>query len=383
MYVFSKKMYASCFEDTESRRFNVKYGWPAVMNGHVFIDTSDDLWAPYPKETCLIPGLKIEKSWCLPSQFITDIFSECKIGVIIKTDWQLKQLTSILDEDITWATGEKLIAYTPLIIEYYFLGGGYDDPTVVYGIKGPKDISACVHRESIARHNGYQPMEYIDFIDYCYERWHEKQMQDLKENCVHHMPSYYTYGKTAVKTFVDEFEKKTEPISLKSDDPFVVSMSLGYDAFEKIRKSINQNIIDRVMRDPYDIHISSNGSDTTARFYRNGKLVKETKAELHPDDEFNFHIGAELAFDRLFEKKHKEKKTVKFKPGDKIRVKRDLEAGIPYGDIGTNHFMADMRGNVVTVSSIEPYEYATSGIIIRIEEDQRQWCWTPEMFELV
>lgn len=388
MYVFSKKMYANCFEDTESRRFNVKYGWPAVVNGHVFIDTRDDLWAPHPKDTCMIPGLKIEKSWCLPSKFITGIFSECKIGVIIKTDWQFKQLTSILDEDIAWATGEKLISFTPLSIEHYFIGSRYDDPPVVYGIKGfSKGVSACTHRESNAKYNGYQIMDYIGFIDYCYDRWHEKQMQDLKENCAKKLAANYTYGKTAVKTFVDEFEKKTGPwdpsMKLKSDDPVVVSMSLTDGVFEKIRKSIDQNIIDRVMRDPYDIHISSNGFDTTARFYRNGKLVKETKAELHPDDKFNFHTGAELAFDRLFEKKPKEKKTPKFKPGDKIRVKRDLRTGVLYGNIAINHLMADIRGDVVTVASIEPYAYATSGIIIRIEEDQSQWCWTPEMFELV
>ena len=176
-----------------------------------------------------------------------------------------------------------------------------------------------------------------------------------------------------LKMFLDELgkeEKKVEPLSVKKP-----SLDFG--------KSIRQHLVGSATNQPYDIHISSDGKTTTAKFYVNGQVVREAEAKCHPEDRFNFHTGAELAFDRLFEKKPKEKKAAKFKPGDKIRVKRDLEAKVPYGNIRANHFMADMRGNVVTVASIESYEYVTSGIIIRIEEDQSRWCWTPEMFELV
>lgn len=183
-------------------------------------------------------------------------------------------------------------------------------------------------------------------------------------------------GMRTFKVFLDEFDQLPKPEGFEK-------LYTGHNPFDEFKKSIHQGLVDKVMNQPYDIHISSDGKTSTARFYVNGKLVRTAEAKCHPVDRFNFHTGAEVAFNRLWEKQTKEKKTPKFKPGDKIRVKRDLEAGIPYGDIGTNHFMVDMRGNVVTVSGIELYEYATSGIIIRIEEDQGQWCWTPEMFELV
>lgn len=56
------------------------------------------------------------------------------------------------------------------------------------------------------------------------------------------------------------------------------------------------------------IHIYSDGKTTTAVLKEGKKVVKESKATCHEDDEFNFETGAKLAFERLLEdsKEYKE-----------------------------------------------------------------------------
>lgn len=52
----------------------------------------------------------------------------------------------------------------------------------------------------------------------------------------------------------------------------------------------------------YELHIVSDGKNTTAVYKKNGELVSSSEANLHPDDEFNFRTGATIAFDRVFQK---------------------------------------------------------------------------------
>lgn len=47
------------------------------------------------------------------------------------------------------------------------------------------------------------------------------------------------------------------------------------------------------------IVITTDGKTTTARFYDGKKVIKAAKAECSPEDEFDFKIGAKIAFDRL------------------------------------------------------------------------------------
>ena len=47
------------------------------------------------------------------------------------------------------------------------------------------------------------------------------------------------------------------------------------------------------------IVITADGATTTARFYDGKKVIKAAKAECSPEDEFDFKIGAKIAFDRL------------------------------------------------------------------------------------
>lgn len=51
----------------------------------------------------------------------------------------------------------------------------------------------------------------------------------------------------------------------------------------------------------YELHIMSDGKKTTAVYKKNGELVSRSEANLHPDDEFNFKTGAQIAFDRVFQ----------------------------------------------------------------------------------
>lgn len=47
------------------------------------------------------------------------------------------------------------------------------------------------------------------------------------------------------------------------------------------------------------IVITTDGKTTTARFYDGKKAIKAAKAECSPEDDFDFKIGAKIAFDRL------------------------------------------------------------------------------------
>ena len=64
---------------------------------------------------------------------------------------------------------------------------------------------------------------------------------------------------------------------------------------------------------------------------------------------------------------------MKYKVGDKVRVREDLEKGKLYGDYSVNEDMFSLRGKIVTICNIEYGFYM-------LEEDLHKWCWTDEMF---
>ena len=47
------------------------------------------------------------------------------------------------------------------------------------------------------------------------------------------------------------------------------------------------------------IVITSDGKETLARLYEGNKVIKKAVAKCSPEDEYNFEIGAGIAFDRL------------------------------------------------------------------------------------
>ena len=65
---------------------------------------------------------------------------------------------------------------------------------------------------------------------------------------------------------------------------------------------------------------------------------------------------------------------MKYKVGDKVRVRRDLKNDVGYGSRHTVKEMMDYKGNVVTISEVRTNCYW-------IEEDKKAWDWTDEMFE--
>ena len=68
---------------------------------------------------------------------------------------------------------------------------------------------------------------------------------------------------------------------------------------------------------------------------------------------------------------------MKYKVGDKVRVREDLVMGGNYGGSVAVDDMTDMCGNVVTIERVgEAFGYY-------IEEDPDDYCWTDEMFEPV
>lgn len=67
---------------------------------------------------------------------------------------------------------------------------------------------------------------------------------------------------------------------------------------------------------------------------------------------------------------------MKYKVGDKVRIRKDLVMGGNYGDSVAVDDMVDMGGNVVTIERVGNLGYY-------IEEDPDGCCWTDEMFEPV
>lgn len=67
---------------------------------------------------------------------------------------------------------------------------------------------------------------------------------------------------------------------------------------------------------------------------------------------------------------------MKYKVGDKVRIREDLVTGGSYGGSVAVDDMTDMGGSVVTIESVGSIGYY-------IEEDPDEYCWTDEMFEPV
>lgn len=67
---------------------------------------------------------------------------------------------------------------------------------------------------------------------------------------------------------------------------------------------------------------------------------------------------------------------MRYKVGDKVRIREDLVTGGNYGGSVAVDDMTDMGGSVVTIESVGSIGYY-------IEEDPDGYCWTDEMFEPV
>ena len=67
---------------------------------------------------------------------------------------------------------------------------------------------------------------------------------------------------------------------------------------------------------------------------------------------------------------------MRYKSGDKVRVREDLSKEKCYGGCCVDSVMEQFAGEMVTIS----HEYGRINRY-KIEEDNMRWCWTDEMFE--
>ena len=65
---------------------------------------------------------------------------------------------------------------------------------------------------------------------------------------------------------------------------------------------------------------------------------------------------------------------MKYKVGDKVKVREDLEIGETYGGLTFSVQMREYRGQIVTIKTADDDSY-------QIEEDELNWYWTEEMLE--
>lgn len=72
---------------------------------------------------------------------------------------------------------------------------------------------------------------------------------------------------------------------------------------------------------------------------------------------------------------------MKYKVGDKVRIREDLVVGKEYGDCYVQASMVEMGGSVVTIENIN--QISSKGFAYSIEEDPFYFSWTDEMFEPV
>ena len=124
-----------------------------------------------------------------------------------------------------------------------------------------------------------------------------------------------TFGKHAFVHLVYNFrgrEFANNKVSWSSndtiDDPHYLNRGwkvMSFDKFEKWGVLLHMENGKRLKQEEkYKIEIVCDGDKVTvARMIINGVVVKVAEARRNPKDKFNFHIGAEYAFDRLFAKK--------------------------------------------------------------------------------
>lgn len=67
---------------------------------------------------------------------------------------------------------------------------------------------------------------------------------------------------------------------------------------------------------------------------------------------------------------------MRYKIGDKVRVREDIKAGIRYEGIDVVEDMLQYRGNIATIINIEDDKFITLSI-------DRRWYWSSEMLEHV
>lgn len=109
---------------------------------------------------------------------------------------------------------------------------------------------------------------------------------------------YYYYYTIKGKNFgADRFAE---------DSPFEKSLvHYGYDYLVKLKENKGEDNMDE------KIVVLRNGKAVTATKYADGKKVNSATAKCHPDDKFDFNVGAKIAVGRLIEENNNtDRKTI-------------------------------------------------------------------------
>ena len=103
------------------------------------------------------------------------------------------------------------------------------------------------------------------------------------------------------------------------------------------------------MKTNQQIHITTDGKTTYAVLKQNGKVLSRSEAKCHPDDKFDFKMGAKIALDRLEIKKEVDEPKNPFKPGDIVECIYDFKVFGVYPPKGTLGEVISIRGQDVFV----------------------------------
>ena len=118
----------------------------------------------------------------------------------------------------------------------------------------------------------------------------------------------------------------------------------------------------KLLDDKEEIVITRDGKTVTAKLNKNGETVKAANARCHPDDEFDFGIGAKLAVERLIFPESK------FKVGDKV-----------IGNALADKYIFTKKGWVGTVIEVIPNR---NKILITDISESSEYCVDAEAFDL-
>lgn len=326
----------------------------------------------------------VMQNWCIDSKPLVEYFKKENVSIHVGDGWEFDTFMKMLGEaGIHWASGEICCEdFRPELITGFnvkknrlkAVTSNAEERCARYisgfGI-GAVTQASVEYFKRLEGEGNDKVLEYSDFINLGYKLEGLENKITTPDNITYHVGARGC-GKSSriLSTLIDELDEGKEV------------WCTGRNPFDEIKKSIHQSLVDGAMNQPYDIHISSDGKTTTARFYVNGEVVRKAEAICHPEDRFNFHTGAEVAFNRLWEKQPKEKKYVdlnNLKPGDKVRVRRDLKAGSwPESILMVMPSMEKFAGKVVTIESTMGHVGVP---IYTIEDFEEPWHWTPQMFE--
>lgn len=185
----------------------------------------------------------------------------------------------------------------------------------------------------------------------------------------------------------------TPPFHTYGDDTIIAcDEPTGRIYFQHVEYARSHGLIVVSIKDIADGHcpkhqiiIDFNGDVTTAKLLVDGEIVKKASAKRAACDKFNLHTGAEVAFNRLWEKKGKEEKeeqtdSAPFKIGDSVRYTSDnVFYGPKRGATGKVITYSSNFIGVCLVEFDEPVKGGHNGVAIICAKDGKHgrngYCW--------